>query len=490
MAPSARSHTFPPAAVWLATRDLRVHDNPALAAAAAAGAGGPGARAAAGTLGSPARVVPLFVLDPDLPKPPNRAAFLAAALADLDASLRARGAALVVRAGDPAEEAVRMALSAGARTVCVAADVSAHAAARQARLARLCAEARLELRVTEGATVLPPGALAPGDSDSDSPRAGGPAFYQVFTPYWRRWAATPARPLAAAPVALALPPAGEPGPLPGLYDLAGPGAVAASRLLPGGEKAAAARAKAWLAGPVAAYDATRDLLALDATSRLSPALHFGCISAVALAERLRGRPEAEPFLRQLCWRDFYAQLLAARPAIAREDFRPRPAAWIDDAEGLAAWQEGRTGYPVVDAAMRQLLAEGFVHNRARMIVASFLTKHLGIDWRLGARHYARHLVDGDVASNAGNWQWVAGTGADTKPHRVFNPTLQGQRYDPDGDYVRQWLPELAVVPGKAVHEPWKLPLAERIALDYPLPLVDHAEAIARYRARSSARVAE
>lgn len=483
MAASSRPHTSAPA-VWLATRDLRVHDNPALAeaVAAAGGSAAAGGPAAAGSPGAPARVVPLFVLDPAVPKPANRAAFLADALADLDASLRARGAALVVRAGDPAEEAVRSALAAGARTVCVAADVSAHATAREARLARLCAEARLELRVTEGATVLPPGALSPGDDDT------GPGFYQVFTPYWRRWAAAPWRPVAATPGALALPEGVEPGALPGLRDLAGPAAVAAPRLLRGGETAAAARAKAWLAGPVERYDATRDLLALDATSRLSPALHFGCISAVALAVRLRGRPEAEPYLRQLCWRDFYAQLLAARPATAREDFRPRPAAWIDDAEGLAAWEEGRTGYPVVDAAMRQLLAEGFVHNRARMIVASFLTKHLGVDWRLGARHYARHLVDGDVASNAGNWQWVAGTGADTKPHRVFNPTLQGQRYDPDGDYVRQWLPELAAVPGKAVHEPWKLPLPERVALDYPLPLIDHAEAIARYRARSSARV--
>ena len=460
------------AAVWLATRDLRVHDNPALAAAAAAGGG---------------RVVPLFVIDPAIPKPANRAAFLAASLADLDASLRRRGSALVVRHGDPAVEAVRVAAAAGARTICIAFDVSAAARARVSRLAAACAAAGLRLVVTEGATVLPPGALAP-DTAPAALAAGLPPrdSYVVFTPYWRRWAATPPRPLVATPAQLAPLPAGvTSGPLPTIADLA-PGRLPAPLLLPGGETAGSERVRAWLAGPVADYDTTRDALPLDATSRLSPYLHLGCISAVALAGRLAGRPACEPFLRQLCWRDFYAQLLASRPETAHDDFKELSGGWVDDAQGLAAWQAGLTGYPVVDAAQRQLLAEGFVHNRARMVVASFLTKHLGIDWRAGARHYAEHLVDGDLASNAGNWQWVAGTGADTKPHRVFNPTLQGQRFDPQGDYVRRWLPELAGVAGAAVHEPWKLSLPERAALDYPPPLVDHAEAVARYRARRAA----
>ena len=147
---------------------------------------------------------------------------------------------------------------------------------------------------------------------------------------------------------------------------------------------------------------------------------------------------------------------------------------------LAAWQAGLTGYPVVDAVMRELAATGFMHNRARMVVASFLSKDLNIDWREGAAHFARHLVDGDVASNVGNWQWVAGTGVDTRPGRIFNPTRQGQRYDPNGDYVRRWIPELAAVPGGVVHEPWKLD--QRRTNGYPPPFVDHAAAAARYRA--------
>ena len=456
-------------AIWLATRDLRVHDNPALADAVAGAVSG-----------APSCVVPLFVVDPAIRKPPNRSAFLAAALGDLDRSLRERGAGLVVRHGDPAVEALRVAHETGARAICIASDVSATAQARLARLARACETQGVELRVSAGPTVVPPGALVPD---------GAPArtAYQVFTPYWRRWAAAGAaapagwRPLARTPTRLGLPAGITPGRLPSAADLA-PGCSPSPRLPAGGEAAGSARVRAWLAGPVAAYDTTRDDLAADATSRLSPYLHLGCVSPLALATRLAARPEAEPFLRQLCWRDFYAQLLAARPDTAHADLRPRPAAWIDDAQGLAAWQEGMTGYPVVDAAMRQLLEEGFVHNRARMVVASFLTKHLGVHWREGARWFDEWLVDGDVASNVGNWQWVAGTGADTKPHRVFNPTLQGRRFDPSGAYVHRWVPELAGVPGRAAHEPWRLAFTERAALRYPLPIVDHADAVARYRA--------
>lgn len=459
------------AEIWLATRDLRVHDNPALADALAVA--GADADRTAGP-GAPPLIVPLFVVDPAIRKPPNRSAFLAGALADLDRELRERGAALVVRHGDPAVEAVRVAQAAGARAICIADDVSATARARLARLARVCGENRLELRVSPGATVVPAGALVP---DGDPSRLA----YQVFTPYWRRWAATAWRPLALTPGRLALPDGVTPGRLPAAADLA-PGGSPSPRLPVGGEAAGSERARAWFAGLVTTYAATRDDLAADATSGLSPYLHLGCVSPVALAARLAGRPEVEPFLRQLCWRDFYAHLLAARPDSAHADLRPRSAAWVDDEQGLAAWREGMTGYPIVDAAMRQLLTEGFVHNRARMVVASFLTKHLGVHWREGARWYDQWLVDGDVASNAGNWQWVAGTGADTKPHRVFNPTLQGQRYDPSGEYVRRWVPELAGVPGKAVHEPWKLPHLERAVLRYPLPIVDHADAVARYRA--------
>ena len=202
-----------------------------------------------------------------------------------------------------------------------------------------------------------------------------------------------------------------------------------------------------------------------------------------MAERAGGREGAEPFLRQLAWRDFYAQLLAERPDTARLDFRPRGFRWRDDPAGLAAWKEGRTGFPIIDAGMRQLAREGWMHGRARLLTASFLTKDLALDWRLGAAHFADLLVDGDVANNVGNWQWVAGTGVDTRPNRIFNPISQAKRLDPDGAYVRRYVPELAHVAGRAVHEPWKL--ATRPA-GYPEAIVDHGEAVARLRALRSA----
>jgi len=185
---------------------------------------------------------------------------------------------------------------------------------------------------------------------------------------------------------------------------------------------------------------------------------------------LSGR--APGLIRQLAWRDFLHQVTAAFPAIATTDYRPRPTGWRRDDDALAAWRSGRTGIPIVDAGMRQLLAEGWMHNRARLITASFLTKTLGLDWRHGAAHFFRWLVDGDIANNAGNWQWAAGTGNDTRPNRVLNPIRQAHRFDADGEYVRRHVPELAAVPGRAVHEPWRLSKAERAGLDYPAPLLD------------------
>jgi deoxyribodipyrimidine photo-lyase len=185
-------------------------------------------------------------------------------------------------------------------------------------------------------------------------------------------------------------------------------------------------------------------------------------------------------VRQLCWRDFFHQVLAARPDAAWADYRPRGDRWRDDPVALGAWRDGTTGYPVVDAGMRQLRAEGFMPNRARMVVASFLTKDLNVDWRLGARHFLDWLVDGDLANNNLNWQWIAGTGTDTDPRRVFNPIVQGRRFDPGGDYVRRHVPELAGVAGPAVHDPDP---ETRRACGYPPPIVDHAAAVAAYRAR-------
>jgi deoxyribodipyrimidine photo-lyase len=200
-------------------------------------------------------------------------------------------------------------------------------------------------------------------------------------------------------------------------------------------------------------------------SPLSPHLHFGSISPAEVA-----RGASEHLLRQLCWRDFFAQLLSACPELEWRDLHPRRT-WAHDTGGLAAWKAGCTGHPFVDAAMRQLLAEGWIPSRQRMIVASYLTKDLGIDWRLGAAHFMEHLVDGDVASNSGNWQWVAGTGTDTRPNRRFNPTRQGRLHDPDGEYVRRWVPELASLPAGRIHDPTP---AQRSELGYADPVDLHA----------------
>jgi len=434
-----------------------VHDHPALATAARE------AKA----------VVPLFVLDDGLLRSdyarPNRVRFLLDALEDLDRTLATLGGALAVRRGDVIQEAVRMARQAHASAIFTSADVSAYAQARQRRLEDASRTAGVAFRAFPGITVVPPDALAP---------AGGDHF-RVFTPYWRKWSGTALRPVAPAPRRLRVAPGVERGTIPPLADLV---RGATSPELPrGGETSGRARARAWIAGGLERYGERHDDLAGDATSRLSPFIHFGCLSPRELVEMVGGRKGAEPFVRQLCWRDFYHQVTAARPAIAREDYRPRGDRWRRAPRLLEAWKEGRTGYPIVDAGMRQLAREGWMHNRARLIVASFLVKDLYLDWRLGARHFLDLLVDGDIASNSGNWQWVAGTGNDTRPNRVFNPTRQAARFDPRGEYVRRHVPELASIGDRRVHQPWALDRAARRALDYPPPIVDHHEAAARFQ---------
>jgi deoxyribodipyrimidine photo-lyase len=227
----------------------------------------------------------------------------------------------------------------------------------------------------------------------------------------------------------------------------------------------------WLRTGLKAYADKHDDLPGDATSRLSADLHFGCLSPLELAVRARkaGEKGGEAYVRQLCWRDFHAQVAAAFPGLPRRDYRPRRAGWREDAHALDAWKNGQTGYPIVDAGMRQLVAEGYMHNRARLLVASFLTKQLNIHWTEGAQHFFDLLGDGDIASNAGNWQWVAGTGNDTRPNRRFNLLRQAHRFDPEGRYVRRYVPELTSVEGSAVHAPWKL---DRQPRGYPAPLVE------------------
>jgi deoxyribodipyrimidine photo-lyase len=265
------------------------------------------------------------------------------------------------------------------------------------------------------------------------------------------------------------------------------GPPAATEMITAGENAARQRMNDWTEGSnIDTYNAQRDRMDLSSTSRLSQDLRWGLISPNELVERAEGASAGRAsFVSEVCWREFYFHVLWHNPRVTKESFQKQFASlqWNDDRELLAAWEAGRTGYPVVDAAMRQLITTGWMHNRARMIVASFLTKDLLIDWRHGERFFMRHLVDGDLASNNGGWQWAASTGTDPQPYfRIFNPMTQGSKFDPDGEFVRRWLPALADVPTKFIHEPWNMPLEVQQAIgcvigrDYPAPIVDHAEA--------------
>jgi deoxyribodipyrimidine photo-lyase len=430
--------------VALFTADLRVHDNPVLWAA----------------LQGAERVVPLFVVDTGIRRTgfvvPNRAAFLAGSLADLDAALRARGGRLVVRAGDVVEETCRVAAETGAGAVHLAGGVSRYAARRETRLrTRLSGDGRALHVHDASVTAVPPGALTPAGKD----------HFAVFTPYFRRWEGFAVRRVLPAPDTVRVPDVRSAG-LPSARSLA-PGPTSPG-LPAGGETEARRRMRSWLSGPLADYEDRQDDLAADATSRLSPYLHFGCLSPAELLARSRAQdnPGARAFVRQLAWRDFHYQVLSARPDAARHDYRPHHDRWRHVTQEIDAWREGRTGYPVVDAAMRQLSHEGWMPGRARLLTASFLTKTLYVDWRVGARHFLDLLVDGDIANNQLNWQWAAGTGTDTRPNRVLNPLTQARRHDPHGGYVRRWLPDART--------------------DHPSPIVDLAEAAARFkRARES-----
>ncbi|GAA0809032.1 deoxyribodipyrimidine photo-lyase [Spirilliplanes yamanashiensis] len=424
----------------LFTRDLRVHDNPALAA----------------TCANAERVVPLFVLDPGLlGRSANRDRFLHQALADLRDGLRARGGDLVIRRGDPVTEAMRVARETGAEGIALAADVTSYAKRRLRRLEAAAAEERVAVRTFPGVTVVDPGALRPAGGD----------HYRVFSPYHRAWAAAAWRDEVRAPSAITLPDGLSPGEVPEPPPGDSPDAAH------GGETEARKRLRRWR-DHVGDYAEHHNDLPADDTSRLSPYLRFGCVSPLSVATAVRDLDGAEPFVRQLAWRDFYYQVTDRFPKLSTEPYRRSGDSfdWRYDADAMTAWQQGHTGVPVVDAGMRQLLAEGWMHNRARLITAAFLTKHLGLDWRDGVAHFFRLLLDGDVPNNSGNWQWVAGTGNDTRPYRRFNPIRQALRFDPDGTYVRRHVPELAGLAGPAVHQPWRL-----AGVDYPKPLESHRD---------------
>ncbi|MBU2670125.1 DNA photolyase family protein [Actinoplanes bogorensis] len=431
-------------AVVLFTRDLRVRDNPALAAACA----------------NADQVVPLFVLDPALGKlSANRVRFLHQALADLRSTLRDKGGDLVIRMGDPVAETIELARSVNAEGIGMAADVSLYARKREKRLTEEAERHRMALKLFPGLTIVDPGTLRPG---------GGGNGYKVFSPYHRTWRAAKWRDEVATPRKITMPHGVAVGRLPALPEGESPDAAE------GGETEARRQLATWLRhiGP---YPDLHDDMAADGTSRLSPYLRFGCLSPLELANAAI-KHEAEEYVRQLCWRDFYYQVALAMPQLSTEPIRPSgDTSWRDDKSALEHWQDGLTGVPIVDAGMRQLRAEGWMHNRARLITAAFLTKHLGVDWRHGVDWFFRWLLDGDVPNNSGNWQWVAGTGNDTRPYRKFNPIRQAQRFDPEGVYVRRYVPELKGVEGGAVHQPWRLPDEVKRGLDYPGPLESHRD---------------
>ena len=435
-------------------RDLRLADHLALVEAAGHGP-----------------VIPLFVLDPALLRPAGapRIAFLYRCLRVLDESV---GGRLVVRAGDPAHVVPVIAAEAGTERVYGSWDAGPYGNRRDDAVRSALYAAGRSLSLVGSPYAVDPGSLYKAD--------GRP--FRVFSPFYRAWRAHGwGDPVPAVDVRWAAGPTSEPIPADPPLD---------ASLPPAGEAAALARLDAFA---VDDYQRERDRPAADATSRLSPYLKYGCLHPRTILARLGGSPAHEKFRSELAWREFYADVLWHRPEAARESLQPAMAAMKLDTgtqadERFEAWAQGRTGYPLVDAGMRQLRAEAWVPNRVRMVTASFLVKDLHIDWTRGARWFMRHLVDGDLASNNLNWQWVAGTGTDPAPYfRVFNPTTQAREHDPDGSYVRRWVPELAGVPGPAVHEPWKL--AGGAPAGYPAPIVDHAaeraEAIFRYESLKS-----
>lgn len=465
-------------AIWWIRQDLRLTDNLALAAALSAGD----------------QVVPTFVIDPRLLDSPDagekRLAFLFDGLRSLDASLQARGNRLIVRRGDPAVELRTLADESGATGVYAEEDVTPYARRRDAAVAE-----QTSLHLLGGLTVHPPDAVRKDD--------GTP--YTVFTPFSRRWQSLP------LPQAADLLPAPDRiDALTGLSSLSIPAQPATPSDVPfrAGEAEGQLRLRAFTQGenpPIDRYRNDRNRPDLHGTSQLSPYLRFGMISArqavvAGLAAKAAAgisetRGSADTWISELIWREFYVSILHHFPFVRRGSFQRQydAIAWDNDEAAFAAWCDGRTGYPIVDAAMRQLRATGWMHNRSRMIVASFLVKDLLIDWRWGERWFMQHLVDGDLASNNGGWQWTAGVGTDAAPYfRVFNPVLQGKKFDPQGDHVRRWLSELRTVPDKFIHEPWSMPFSEQqrtgcvIGSHYPAPIVDHSAARERVLAAYSA----
>jgi deoxyribodipyrimidine photo-lyase len=438
-------------------RDLRLGDSPALRAAVAAGTDG---------------VVPLFVIDPALwgPSGTARRAYLRDSLSRLSASV----GGLQLRHGDPVEQVASVARAAGADTVHVSADFGPYGRERDSRVQARLGEHGIRLERTGSPYAVAPGRVGKADGTA----------YRVYTPFARAWAEHGWRPPVPAPTSVPwIRPVDDHGlPVAPVPD--------GTSLPPAGEAAALRRWRSYVDTSLHSYDEVRNRPDLDLTSRMSVHLKWGEIhprTMLADVAQVAGDAGPRTYRSELAWREFYADVVWRHPESTREYLQPRLAGMAYDAPGRAldAWREGRTGYPIVDAGMRQMQHEGWMHNRVRMLVASFLVKDLHVEWQHGARHFMRHLVDGDLASNAHGWQWVAGSGTDAAPYfRIFNPVTQGLRFDPDGTYVRRHVPELRGIEGPLAHEPWRLP--DGLPNGYPPRIVDHAherrEALSRYEA--------
>jgi deoxyribodipyrimidine photo-lyase len=462
--------------VWFRGKDLRTADHAPLRAAAPS----PGNRGG--------EVIPLFVLDEYFfardaaRRTPFRIQFLLDSLASLAANLQHLGSRLILVEGRSADVVPRLAKLWKVDRVVAQSWVAPVGRARDRVVARKL-HVPLELFDTE--TLIRPGQLRTG--------AGEP--YSVFTAFARAFSRLEIAPPLPAPRSLPPLPADVRTASAALPDLEQLGLVRNPRVQPGGERNARTRLKNWLAGDAQDYDELRNLMALPGTSRLSADLKFGTLSvrtvwhAVSRVLREVSPDALRVYQNELVWREFAHSTLFDRPALLEQPFRAewRDFPWRDDDAGWRAWATGYTGYPVVDAAARELLATGFVHNRARMISASFLAKHLLIDFRRGERHYFELLTDGDWANNDAGWQWSAGCGCDAQPwFRIFNPVTQGQKFDPEGAYVRAWVPELAALPDRYIHAPWQAPAnvlaaaGVRLGSNYPRPVVEHDGARRRF----------